>query len=222
MKKIVIQTISTAPMKVPLEKSKTEGRNIYKISTNARFKEFDYPVYYSMSGVIPQFIEKGDTLKLITFSSASSTEAIQNNINTNRQLCIGEFSKVCQDAGVSFEDVDLNIPYEMDNDVFSQMFAKIIDEIEQGSEIYVDNTLGDRIFCTFINSVVQFAEQCLDCKLSLMTWAKRDYDENGKPILTSYRLTDVTSVYYLTKLTGNLHSRNPKDAIQTVKTFLSM
>lgn len=220
MKKIVIQTISTAPMMNPAKDF--EGRNIYKISANARFKEFDYPVYYSMSGIMPQFLSTGDTLKLITFSSASSTEVTQKSIAENRQLCVKEFSKVCQDCGAVFEEANLNIPYEMDNDVFSQMFAKIIDEIEQDSEIYVDNTLGDRIFCTFINSVVQFAEQCLDCKLSLMTWSKRDYDENGKPINTSYRLTDITSIYYLTKLTGNLHSRDPQEAIQTVKNFLSM
>lgn len=212
MKKIVIQPISIAEIK---------GRTKYTVSAE-RFKGFSEPVYYSMTGILPQFLAKGDDVKLITVVSSSEKQAVQDRINENTKICHTEFKDVCEKAGVSFSAEDINIPYDVNNTYFEKMFSDIIEKIEEGSELFVDNTLGDRIISMFLYSVVQFAEQCLGCKLNLMTWAKRDYKEDGTPDFSSYRLTDITSVYYLNKIIGTLRSSDSKKAIKTVQDFLSL
>ena len=211
MKKIVIQPIKIAPM----------AKSEYKVNAD-RFKSFDYPVYYSMSGIIPQFLAPAEELKLITVVSSSETPSVQKTIAENVKRCHDEFELDCEQTGSPFNAVDINIPYDVNNKYFEKMFSQIIGEIEEGSEIFVDCTFGDRFITLFLYSVVQFAEQCLGCKLNIMTCAKQDYDDSGKPVDGSQVITDITSVYYLYKIISTLHSTDGKKAIKTVQDFLAL
>lgn len=210
MKKIVIQPIKIAPM----EKCK------YKVNAE-RFRSFDYPVYYSMSGIIPQFLGPAEGLKLITVVSSSGTPSVQETIAENVKHCHDEFELDCEQTRSPFTAVDINIPYDVNNKYFEKMFSQIIGEIEEGAEIFVDCTFGDRFITLFLYSVAQFAEQCLGCKLNVMTCAKQDY-KDGKSVAGSQTITDVTSVYYLYKIISTLHSNDGKKAIRTVQDFLAL
>lgn len=211
MKKIVIQPIQ--PIKT--EKSKY-------LASAERFRSFNEEVAFTMSGIVPQFLLPGDEVKLITIAVSPDTEKGKEDVKKNIENCHDEYSVICEMAGVDFTAEDIAVPGDVNNTHFDNMFSQIIGMIDEGSEIFVDCTFGERIIPLFLFSVVQFAEQCLGCKLKVMTVSKQKYDDKGERIKGSQTVADITSIYYLSKIISTLHSTDSKKAIKTVQNFLAL
>ncbi len=209
MKKIIIQPICSA---------KNMEAVHYEIPGN-KFAKYDGKLFYGMNEILSSEIKKDDEVKIFTIGSSTSNNAIEKNT----EIYINEITSIIEKNGAKIKhNYPIKVPYESPDVVFESMFSEVIDQIEKGSEIYVDITFGDRIVPFFLFSVTQFAERYLDCNVRAIINLKQDYDVDGKVVPGSHRLNDVTSIYYLNKMVNSMNGVSGTAAVDMVKDFLSI
>ncbi len=174
--------------------------------------------YYCFSNVIENNVSNGDKAELIVLELQRKSGAIKENTD----CYLKDITKIEEKKGASIVSKIISLPFNESKTTFQEAFFKLINELEENAEIYVDITFGAKTTPLLLISFLQFAERYFNCEVKMIDYAQRDYDKNEKPIIGSECLYDVTSLFYLNTLMNEMNCKTGSEAVETVKQFFAM
>ena len=98
------------------------------------------------------------------------------------------------------------------------MYEALIEQLEEGAELYVDITYGPKTPVLLIFAVLQFAEKFFHCSIGNIVYSKVIFKPGTSEILPgSEMIYDVTPLYMLNSITNTLECSNGDVAVKAIK-----
>lgn len=203
MKKIIICNI---PMR------ESEEKYTYK-NSDLSLKTIETPTYFPINAFLGANLSKDDEVKVLLLTKKDGQEKSKQNIAN----FIDEFMSLNEGCKVEYKIIETD--YSELQIVHETLLSKIIDEIEEDSQIYADITYGPKDLPIVIFAALNFAERYLHCDIENILYGKATF-VNGKP--TQTELCDMVPLYYLNSATNTIRCEDPKKARELLKELLSI
>jgi hypothetical protein len=151
MKKTIICNI---PMKARIDKS------VY-ISEDKSIPASGRKVSFPVNAFIEAAITEGAELKVILLAKDDEFSSAEANI----ALFKNELAEIATERGISVSYAVINTAFSQDKTVHEQLMGKLIDELEEGSQLIADITYGPKDLPIIEFTALSFAENFLDARL---------------------------------------------------------
>jgi len=204
MKKIVFCNIM---MKNEIE------RHRYKVNGNSSV-EFDGEVAFPINGVLARTLKKGDDVKVVLLKK----EDISGNSGKNTGEFIGELDRINAGIGAKIEYKILSTPHNESREVQEKLLKDMIEELENGAEIYADITFGTKSLPIIVFSALNFAEKFFKAEIKNIVYGKVDFKDNKA---VNPELFDMTALFYLNSIANTMECKDGESAKRLLHTILS-
>lgn len=205
MKKIVFVDIS---MKEDLKAV------CYKGSGNA-FSQYEKPVVYPINAILAEKLNKDDEVKAVLIKTNSENSSVKKNT----EIFETELNEINKTIGAKIVYKTISSDYKEAKENHEKRIMAILEEMEEGAELYGDITFGPRTIPMVMLCAFAFAEKFYDSDIKKIVYGKVEWI-NGKP--ENPELFDVTSLHYLNSLTYSLQADTAEKAMNSLKTFFSL
>ncbi len=205
MKKTIICNI---PMKQNVDLS-VYSSNDDSIPVSAR--EVRYPI----NALLEKTLQKNDEIKVILLVK----EDEQKHYLKNQNDFIDELNRANADTGAKIEIVSINTAFSEERQVHEELMGKIVDEIEDGCHVIVDITYGPKDLPIIIFSALGFAEKFLECEIDGIIYGQANFVDGH---VVDTKICDMSPLYYLSSVSGSIHSDEPDKARKMLKSLLSL
>ena len=189
----------------------------------------DFPkIYFPINAYIADYLCTEDEIKVcfIELTDEKMNDELEARCKKNEKLFKAEIESIGKlfDAKIEYTTVQTN--FAESADIFGNRFEELYKCLEKNCEIYADITFGAKTNTLIINNVLNFAELFYECNVEAIVYGKTIFtlDAEGKSVPNQEvsKVCDVTSLYYLTKLTNQIKASSPEDAIAKVKKYLKI
>lgn len=221
MKKIIFMPI---PMQTNLQALYTITQETAKKLNLDNSKKINYPI----NAYISDYLNENDELKIcfIELTDNEGNSELAARCKQNEILFQNELQAITKPLNVKLEYKTVKTSFSESADIFGSRFEDLYKCLEKNCEIYADITFGAKTNTLILNNILNFAEQFFDCNVEAIVYGKTIFTENkeGKttPNQSISKVCDVTSLYYLTKLTNHIKADSPEEAIKKVKKYLKL
>ena len=175
-------------------------------------KEFDF----MMSYFIDMNVKQGDEVAIITCYTRETT-ALANYESFKREV-----NKVLDEKNAKVEFIDIQQNSDFDSLTFNSFFKRVAKVFKNDDIIYMDLTYGMKPYsiATFVAAAyaVKSAE---NVRVDTIVYAQK-YRGQGEPEKTdTSKIYDITPLFYLHEITGNLHTGEKKSADKVLDLLIS-
>ncbi len=174
-------------------------------------KEFRFPI----NSYLSQTLNADDEIKVILLAKRDGNEFTQNNIEIYKD----EIENICVEIGVKNEVAIIDTDFSQNKETHELLMGKIIDDIDEGSHIFVDITYGPKDLPVVIFTALGFAEKFLRCDIDNIVYGQAEFD--GNRVIGS-KICDMIPLYYLSSVTNTIKCEEPDKARQMLKSLLSI
>lgn len=199
MKKTIIINL---PMSVKQKCVYENGILNEKISTDS--------FYFPINAYLAENLRPEDECKFIFIIKDDGL----NREKEVQQICINEISTINNTIGAKLEFVGILTSFEQNKFVYDITLASLINEIEDGSSIYWDNTFGPKDVPLVIFAALQYCEKHLNCNVEHVFYGQGTFDNNGK--LISTKLVSMDSLFWIISLLNCVESETPEQARELI------
>ena len=208
MKTVII----TAPMKPP----KNVYATLYPIDGN-KAMEYQNPVRCPINAVLAKTMEKNEEVKVIYILTTGENSLSKQNM----KIFIEELENINKEIGavLSYDKIDMDfLPTKQ---TYNKLITDLAEKIDENAEIFTDITFGHKpeilsLFCS-----LRFVEEFRDAVVQYIVYGKVDFNkETHEP--ENPMLYDITSLYYLFKLIGNIGNTDSKTASKMLNDFFAL
>ncbi len=205
MKKIVFVT-------VPMQ---DVSPHVYAVTENKEI-EYDRQVRFPMNGVLARTMKKGDDYKIVRVI----TEGLFSDKNIALQK--EELDSINAQIGANLDYRELKVPFSGLTDELEGRYRKLIEELEEGCELYADMTYSDKMWVPILFYVLGFAERFFDADVKSIIYGKVTYNANKQSEAGSGEIFDMTPLFYLNSLASVMEAPDGKTALARLNKFFSI
>lgn len=186
----------------------------YKGSGNA-FSQYEKPVVYPINAILAEKLNKDDEVKAVLIKTNSENSSVKKNT----EIFETELNEINKTIGAKIVYKTISSDYKEAKENHEKRIMAILEEMEEGAELYGDITFGPRTIPMVMLCAFAFAEKFYDSDIKKIVYGKVEWI-NGKP--ENPELFDVTSLHYLNSLTYSLQADTAEKAMNSLKTFFSL
>ena len=210
MKKIIFVDI---PMK---EMSKSFNSKCYKVE-NAKCC---LPVVFPINAVLTKILHKEDSVKVVLL--ATITE--KAHTNENIELFKEELEKINESIGAKIDYEIIKTDFVESKKNHENRLRSMLSKIEEGAELYVDMTFGQKTIPMILMCVLHFAEKFFNADVKKIVYGKVEFVKHDDGIVypENPELYDLTPLYYLDNLMGSMEASNSKEALKALDAFFAL
>ena len=185
-------------------------------------------IYFPINAYIADYLYSEDEIKVcfIELTDDKMRNELEARYKENEKLFKDEIEKIGKLFNAKIEYATVETVFNESVDIFGNRFEELYKCLEKNCEIYADITFGAKTNTLIINNVLTFAELFYDCNVEAIVYGKTIFEKNvsGKTVPSHEvaKVCDVTSLYYLTKLTSQIKASSPEEAIAKVKKYLKI
>lgn len=174
------------------------------------------PSKYPINGILPGLLKKDESIKVVILRNNDATS------QKNEEAFLNELKNNLKDITANIEH---NTVEESDNETienFNKRFIKLLDQVEENSEILLDITYGQKTQPLVAFSVLSFAERFYSSNIAHIIY--------GSPVLAhgipvengNHKLFDITSLYYLNNMANVMDAPNGETAKRRLAKFFNV
>ena len=186
----------------------------YKGSGNA-CSQYDKPVVYPINAILAEKLTKNDEVKAVLIKTNSENPSVENNT----EIFKSELNEINKTIGAKIVYKTISSDYKEAKENHEKRIMAILEEMEEGAELYGDITFGPRTIPMVMLCAFAFAEKFYDADIKKIVYGKVEWI-NKEP--TNPELFDVTSLHYLNSFTYSMQSESAEKAMTSLKTFFSL
>lgn len=205
MKKTIICNI---PMKARIDKS------VY-ISEDKSIPASGRKVSFPVNAFIEAAITEGAELKVILLAKDDEFSSADTNI----ALFKNELAEIATERGISVSYAVINTAFSQDKTVHEQLMGKLIDELEEGSQLIADITYGPKDLPIIEFTALSFAEKFLGCEIENILYGQSSFADG---VAVNTKICDMAPLFYLGSITDTVHADTPDKARRMLKSLLSL
>lgn len=187
--------------------------------------KYEKPVYFPVNAFLANQLEPQDELTIIALKFNDEVNPDnQQNFQRNWSLFKAELDAINREIGATIQYQLVETDFRETKDVFTERFLDIFKVLQQDSTIYADITFGPKTATLLLMNLLGFAEQFCGADIESIIYGKVSMVHNqelGRSVATDGKVMDVSSLYYLTALTGAIKAKTPEEALQVLKEFFS-
>lgn len=198
---------------IPMKKNLTPLK--YPVNGNISLT-YEKEVIFPVSAVMAKLIKKNEKVKVVCL--LNSTENSDDNYAKFQQ----EINKINIDIGATISWVNISEPFTELKENHENRFKKLINELEEKSEIITDITYGQKTLPILLFTVLNFAEKFFNAEILNIIYGKVEFDSDNKIKQGSEIIYDLTSLYYLNTLTIAMEAKDGKKAIKMIDDFFTL
>ena len=203
MKKIVISTVPS---------DDRLAKRIYPADGNASI-QVQEPIYFAVNSALANNLQKDDDVKVILLGTTRENDFVKKNTTLFMEE-LTHFNKV----GAHIQEAVIMRPFDESKTNFHFMYEALIEQLEEGAELYVDITYGPKTPVLLIFAVLQFAEKFFHCSIGNIVYSKVIFKPGTSEILPgSEMIYDITPLYMLNSITNTLECSNGDVAVKAIK-----
>jgi len=204
--------IVTMPMMPP---EKIEAI-IYPVDGN-KAVEYEKPVRCPINGILAKTINKNEQVRIIYIMTTGENSCCEQN----KKIFMEELENINKEIGaeLSYDTVDIEFLAKVQT--YNKLITDLADKIPENAELYADITYGFKPEVLSLFCALRFVEEFNSAILQYFIYGKVEHNIiTGKK--ESQIIFDITSLYYLFKLMGNMGSVDAKTALETIKDFFDL
>ena len=221
MKKIIFTPIPMQQELKALYGLTEETAKGKKIDTSSK-------IYFPINSFIFDYLEDDDELKIcfIELSDEQMDDELKLRYKENEGLFKKEIETLAKPFNAKIEYKTIRTRFTESADIFGNRFTRLYECLEKNCEIFADITFGAKTNTLILYNILNFAEQFCECNVEAIVYGKTIFvkDDAGKsvPKQSVSGVYDVTSLYYLTRLTNHINADTPDEAIKKIKKYLQI
>ncbi|MCQ2103417.1 MAG: TM1812 family CRISPR-associated protein [Fibrobacter sp.] len=200
---------------IPMKKASDPKQ--YPVDGNSEI-EYEGNVRFPINAVLAKSLKKGESVKIVKFITKDS----KNNYLENSRFFNEELDLLNQGIGANIQYNEIIEEYSEDLRTHENRFRKLINELEDGADILVDITYGQKTLPVLLFSALSFAEKFYNANIQNIIYGKINYDSDNNIIDGSQKIYDITSLYYLNTLTASMEAPNGETAKKMIDNFFEM
>lgn len=200
---------------IPMKKA-SEPKH-YPVDGNSEI-EYEGKVRFPINAVLAKSLKKGEPVKIVKFITKDS----KDNYLENSRLFNEELNQLNQNIGANIQYKEIIEEYSEDLRTHENRFKKLIHELEEGADILVDITYGQKTLPILLFSALSFAEKFHNANIQNIIYGKINYDADNNIVDGSQKIYDITSLYYLNTLTASMEAPNGETAKEMIDNFFEM
>lgn len=189
----------------------------YPVEGNSEI-EYQGEVRFPINAVLARCLKKGESVKIVKFITKDN----KDNYLENSRLFNEELDLLNNDIGAHIRYSEITEEYSEDLQTHENRFKKLISELEDGADILVDITYGQKTLPILLFSALSFAEKFYNANIQNIIYGKINYDSKNNVIDGSQKIYDITSLYYLNTLTAAMEAPNSESAKEMIDNFFEM
>ena len=186
----------------------------YKGSGNA-FSQYDKPVVYPINAILAEKLNKDDDVKVVLIQTKGESSFVERNTDIFKT----ELNEINKSIGANINYKEISSDYKEAKENHEKRIMAILEQMEEGAELYGDITFGPRTVPMVMICAFAFAEKFYDADIKKIVYGKVEWI-NKEP--TNPELFDVTSLHYLNSFTYSIQSESAEKAMTSLKTFFSL
>ncbi len=203
MKKVVICNIPLKEKVDAVQYPKNDNKNL-----NVG-KEVVFPINALLSN-----ISKADEeIEIILLAKETQDKFVDNNISIFKSelVSLGVKSKIDYKLIVT--------PFIEDKKTNDYLLEKIVNSVEDNSEIYCDVTYGPKSLPIIMFAALRFLEKNCGCDVQNIVYGKVDFSKDG---LKNPEICDLMSLYYLNSINEKMNFESSKQAKESLHLLLNI
>ena len=202
---------------VPMKPAKDVEPVQYPVDGGNKTIEYEKPVRCSINGVLAKTLKKGEHLKVIyILTTGENSEYEQNRKNFKDEL-----EKINAEIGAVLSYDTIEIDFEPTKKTYNKLITDLAEKIPDNAEIYADTTYGFKPETLSLFCALRFVEEFREAIVQYIFYGKVEFNkETRKP--EKPMLYDITSLYYLFKLIGNIGNADFDTASKMLKDFFAL
>lgn len=177
-------------------------------------------VYYPINAILADKLKKDDEVKIVLIQTIDKTDTDeQNNVIENTKKFKTELSHINESINAKINYVEVSADYNEFKENHEKRIMVILEQMEEGAELYGDITFGPRTVPMEMLCAFAFAEKFYDTNVRKIVYGQVQWKNNepDKP-----QLFDITSLHYLNSLTYNMQPDSVEKAMESLKRFFSL
>ena len=208
MKTVII----TAPMKPPHEVYATQ----YPMDGN-KSMEYQNHVRCPVNAILAKTMKKNEQVKVIYILTTGENSLSQQNM----KIFIEELENINKEIGAVLTYDTIDIDFEPTKQTYNKLITDLAEKIPENSELYTDITYGFKPEVLSLFCALRFVEEFREAIVQYIVYGKVEFNkETRKP--EKPMLYDITSLYYLFKLIGNIGGTDDKAALKMLHDFFAL
>ena len=177
-------------------------------------------VYYPINAILADKLKKDDEVKIVLIQTMDKTDTDeQNNVIENTKKFKTELSHINESINAKINYVEVSADYNEFKENHEKRIMVILEQMEEGAELYGDITFGPRTVPMEMLCAFAFAEKFYDTNVRKIVYGQVQW-KNNKP--DKPQLFDITSLHYLNSLTYNMQPDSVEKAMESLKRFFSL
>lgn len=210
MKKIIFVDI---PMK---EMSKSFNSQCYKVEN----EKCCLPVVFPINAVLTKILHKEDSVKVVLLETITKETYTNKNIKIFKE----ELEKINESIGAKIDYEIIKTDFVESKKNHENRLRSMLSKIEEGAELYVDMTFGQKTIPMILMCVLHFAEKFFNADVKKIVYGKVEFVKHDDGIVypENPELYDLTSLYYLNNLMGSMEASNSKEALKVLDAFFAL
>jgi hypothetical protein len=171
-------------------------------------------VRYSLNALLAGIMKKED-VKIVLLKTRG-----KNNICDEHERSFKEeLEAINVSIKANIKYVVIETPYKETKDIHEFLLGKIVDEIDDDSQLYADITYGPKPLPIILFTALAFAQKFLAAEIKNIIYSKVDFID-GKA--SNGEILDVSPLYYLNSLSNIIDRKDGAYARNLLKKLLNI
>ena len=166
------------------------------------------PFYYPINAYLAENMTAEDEWKVILLVKRDR----EGRELVTEQLFHEELAKVNKKIGAKITCKTISTKFEAIKRVHDHILGALVEEIDDESEIYVDNTYAPKELSVIIFAALNFSEKFLDCEIEHIFYLQE----------ASCKLVTMDALFSLQSLVSKAHSDSSEKARHLLKMIISL
>jgi len=178
--------------------------------------EYEKPVRCPVNGVLAKTMKKDEQVRVIYIM----TRGTHSECEQNRKNFTDELEKINAEIGAVLSYDTVEIDFLPTKQTYNKLLTDLTEKIPENAEIFTDITFGFKPEILSLFCALRFVEEFRDAIVQYIVYGKAEFNKDGqieRPVLF-----DITSLYYLFKMIGNIGNADFESASKMLKDFFAL
>jgi len=200
---------------VPMKWSDKVEPVVYPVDGNKAL-EYEKPIRCPMNGILAKTMKKDEEVKVVYIMTIGGKSECEKNKNA----FIEELSEINKDIGAVFSFDTVEIEFEPTKNTYNKLITHLTEKIPENAEIFTDITYGFKPEILSLFCALRFVEEFRNSVVQYIVYGKAEFNKENKP--ENSKIYDITSLYYLFKLIGNIGNTDAEKASKILQDFFAL
>jgi len=199
---------------ITMKKAADLEKSVYKVNGNSTI-DSGIAVFYPINGVLAKILAKNDKVKVVMLKKEDSAKNCDKNVKVFKR----ELDSINKKIGAKIEYKELSIPLDETRKTQETLLQKMINELNEKSEIYADITFSVKSLPIITFSVLNYAQKFMKADIKSIVYGQAEFNEKKEAY--NHTLFDMTALFYLNAIVNNIEGKNGNEAKKILEAILN-